>query len=104
MSVYRQVQGSNVAVAEKDFRVAANQIIVNAVEKLRRSIASADADHSPHLSVTKHAVKIVQPLVNRSAVSAHPLARKLAHLCAQAEELHGRLNQREPFRVGDVCS
>src|SRR5205085_8329617 len=54
-----EMQRRDVAVADEDFRIAANQIVVNSVKQLHRTVAAAYAEDGLHFRVAKHRVQII---------------------------------------------
>ena len=96
------MQRGDVAVPEEDFGILAQQIVVDPVQQLRRSVTAPDREHGVDRAVGEHGVQVLQALVDRAAQISVPLAYVLAELRLELEVLQRTLRQRQTIRIGDV--
>jgi hypothetical protein len=92
----------DIAVTEEDLWIPANQVVVDAGEKLPGSVSSANADDGLHLGILEHRVKIVQTLLDGCDASFPVGSRILAPFRFQSEIFDGSLRKLEPVRVGHL--
>jgi hypothetical protein len=97
-----QVHGGDVAVAQKDFRVPANQFVVDSVEQMTAAVTAADGEHGLHFGVAEHPVQVGQSLFDgaRHVPGAPSYVRP--ELGAQPEVLDGAAGEDEAVGVRDI--
>ena len=69
-----QVHRRDVAVPEENFGILAQQIVIDPVQQLTRSVAAADSKYGIDGWIGKHGMQIVDAFVNGAAQVAVSLA------------------------------
>src|SRR4051812_46978124 len=99
LSMNSQMHRGQVAVAQEDFWVPADQFVIDPVQQLTGSVPSTYRENCFHIGITEHCMQIVQPLLNCSPDIPKLSANIFAPLWFQSEVLHRAFCIREGIGI-----